>query len=39
VGGQGGVVCREPRNAAAGSWTGLATTAMALVTNILGDEP
>jgi hypothetical protein len=37
--GQGGVVCREPRNAAAGSWTGLATTAMALVTNLLGDEP
>ena len=35
----GGAGCREPRNAAAGAWTGLATTAMALVTNILGDEP
>ena len=37
--GQGGVACREPRNAAAGAWTGLATTAMALVPNILGDKP
>mgnify|MGYP003668642434 CR=1 FL=1 len=37
--GQSGVICREPRNAAAGAWTGLATTAMALVTNIIGDDP
>ena len=36
---QGGAGCREPRNAAAGSWTGLATTAMALATNIIENDP